>query len=86
MDHEPVPLQPRSAFPSGENLADAGAQLPGELLVPPARPGGQCLEPVPPGAQPGQLGVVLPAGRDVRGRFPDPVADLLKLVLVAEAP
>ena len=51
----------------------------------PARLGGQCLEPVPLGAQPGQLGVVLPAGHDVRVQFPDPVADLLKLVLVVEA-
>ena len=51
----------------------------------PVRLGGQCLEPVPLGAQPGQLGVVLLVGHDVRVQFPDPVADLLKLVLVVEA-
>jgi hypothetical protein len=51
----------------------------------PVRLGGQCLEPVPLGAQPGQLGVVLLVGHEVRVRFPDPVADLLKLVLVVEA-
>jgi hypothetical protein len=34
MNHEPVRLPPRSAFPSGQSLVDAGVQLPGELLVP----------------------------------------------------
>jgi len=60
-----VRLQPRSAFPSGESLVDVGVQLPGEQLVPPVRLGGQCLEPVPLGAQPGQLGVVLLVNRSV---------------------
>jgi hypothetical protein len=77
--------QPRAALGHRKSLVDIGVQLRGELLFLPVWLGGQGLEPVPFGAQPAHLLVELLIGHDVRVQCPDPVADLIQLVLVVGA-
>ena len=66
-------------------MVDVGVQVPGGLLFSPLGLGGQGLEPVPLGTQPSQLLVELLIEHRVRVQCLDPVAELVRLVLVVGA-